>query len=356
MSMGRFRITWRPFLTVGLTVGLALATEAGAGAPTAKEPITLTFVSFGGAYQDAQREAWLKPYMRENPHVKIVEDTPPDYAKFRAMVESGNVTWDVVTVANDFGLKAHEKYLEPIDCKVVPCHEMIEDLGATAFRVPTITAAFVLAYRTDKFPKGSEPKGWADFFDLQKYRGKRGCYNRPTRLLPIALVADGVPPEKVHPLDVDRALRKMDTIKSQCVWWDTGAQSAKLLADGEVVMGMTFNGRAQAAASEGAPITIQWSQFLNTPDYLVVPKGTKHKAEAMKLIAYITSKEHSADLSKYIAYGPVNKGAAEKTDPKMKEWLSTSFPRKNGFSLDDEWWSSNVAAVTERYRAWFQQK
>lgn len=316
------------------------------------EPVTITFVSYGGAYQDAQTKAWVDPYMQSHPWVTIVQEEGTDYAKLQAMVEANDVTWDVVDVGNDFGLDRNADILEPIDCTIVPCDEMLPGLAGT-YRVADIIYGVVFAYRTDLYPEGTEPKGWADFFDTAAFPGKRGVYNFVSGgVLEGALVADGADPKALYPLDVERALAKIDTIWDDIIWWDTGAQSAQLLADGEVVMGMSWNGRIYNIQQEGAPVKIQWNQHIQTSDYLVIPKGTRHLAEAMDLVAYMTSADYNAQPSYYIAYAPTNKNALDKVDPAKREDLPTTYLDVS-MAFDDTWWDQNFTTVNDRFLEWF---
>ncbi len=82
------------------------AADSAACNPPRQEGVTLTFVSFGGVYQEAQRKAWLEPYT-ELTGVQFTEDENSSNATIKAQVEAGQVTWDVVDVGNDFGLDAH---------------------------------------------------------------------------------------------------------------------------------------------------------------------------------------------------------------------------------------------------------
>ena len=69
--------------------------------------------------------------------------------------------------------------------------------------------------------------------------------NNPVRTLQFALVADGVPLDKVFPIDVDRAFKKLEQIKPHIkVWWTQGNQSQQLMRDGEVDMMVMWNARA----------------------------------------------------------------------------------------------------------------
>ena len=128
-------------------------TSAGAGgdictAPPKHEGTTLTFVSFGGVYQEAQRKGWLEPYTALT-GVDFLESEESSNATIKAQVESGNVEWDVVDVGNDFGLDGNADLLEEIDYTLVKQDEILDGF-ATKYRVGDITYGVVLAYNTEQ--------------------------------------------------------------------------------------------------------------------------------------------------------------------------------------------------------------
>ncbi len=307
----------------------------------------LIFTSSGGAYQSAQEKAWLKPYSKES-GTEIRQDSPTDYAKIQAMVENNRVTWDVVNVSNDFGLQSTAELLEPLDYSVIDKGPILEGY-ASKYRIACMLYANVLAYNTEQIE--GTPSNWVDFFDPQRFPGRRGLRKSPSETLEVALLGDDVPPENLYPIDVDRALNKLDTIKNQIVWWETGSQLQQQLADGEVTLASAWNGRAQTEIDAGVPVEIQWNQNLQTADYLVVPKGTANKEEAMELIAYCVSGEHNHRLSDYIEYAPINKESIPKVDPQVAPQLPTAH-REVGVTYNPEWWDNNREAVTERFNEW----
>ncbi|MFZ4663820.1 MAG: ABC transporter substrate-binding protein [Caldilineaceae bacterium] len=314
----------------------------------AGDDATLTFVGWGGAYQEAFDKAYLNDYTADQ-GVSITVDTPPDPAKLATMVEAGQVTWDVIVV--DAGtIERSRQYLEPLDYSVIAKDEILpgfaDDQG-----VAVIFFAAVLGYNTETFP--AAPQSWADFFDLEKFPGTRTVLKQPTPLLEIALVADGVPPAELYPLDVERALRKLDTIKDSLIFAESGAQSQQQLADGEAVMGISYNGRIQTAIEEGAPLAIQWNQQVLTADYLAVPKGAPHKEAAMKLIAYMTAADQNYKISDHIAYAPTNVKSFDKVNPEKGANLPTAEGRtENSIQISYRWWGENFPATMERFTQW----
>jgi putative spermidine/putrescine transport system substrate-binding protein len=325
------------------------ATTGAACNPPKQEGVTLSFVSFGGAYQEAQRKAWLEPYTALT-GVKFTEDEGSLNATIKAQVEAKDVTWDVVDVGNDFGLEANSALLEELDYTLIPEAEVNQDLGPSKWRVPDITYGVVLAYNTEKV--SGVPAGWADYFDTAKFPGKRGVWDYSEGgIFEIALMADGVKPADLYPLDLPRATAKLDTIKDDLVLWKTGAESQTLIGTGEVAMTLIWNGRGWSAKhTDNKPVEIQWNQQIVTADYLVIPKGSPNKDAAMKFIAYTLCAENNAKPSQYIPYGPTNINAKPAEDKKAD--LSVTNADENSAYFDDEWLVNNFDAVDAAYQEW----
>jgi putative spermidine/putrescine transport system substrate-binding protein len=333
----------------------ATPSESGGAASAACNPpkqdgVTLSFVSFGGVYQEAQRKAWLEPYTALT-GVKFSEDENSSNATIKSQVEAGQVTWDVVDVGNDFGLDANSALLEPLDYTLIPKDEVLDTLGAGDYRVPDITYGVVLGYNTEK-TAGKTPEGWADYFDTTKIPGKRGAWDYSEGgMFEFALMADGVKPADLYPLDLDRATKKLNTIKDDLVFWSSGAESQELIGSGEVTMTMIWNGRAWSAKNiDNKPVEIQWNQQIVTADYLVVPKGSPNKDAAMKFIAYTICAENNAKPSQYIPYGPTNKNS--KPDPSKIPDLSVSNANENSAYFNDKYLIDNFQAIDAAWQAW----
>lgn len=318
-------------------------------APPKHEGTTLTFASFGGVYQEAQREGWLKPYSALT-GVQFLESEESSNATIKAQVESGNVEWDVVDVGNDFGLEGNADLLEPLDYTLIKKDEIIEGF-ATDYRVADITYGVVLAYNTEK-TAGAVPEGWADFFDTTKFPGKRGLWKYSTGgVLEFALMADGVKPAELYPLDIPRAIAKLDTIKDDIVWWNSGAESQELIGSGEVAMSMIWNGRGHSAKhTDNKPVEMQWNQQILTADYFVMPKGTPNKQIAMEFIAWATCAENNAAVSQRIPYGPTNKNA-KPNDAVIKDLAVTNVDENTAY-FDDAYLIDNFDEIDGAFQAW----
>ena len=334
---------------------LALVSLASLAIPLAghAQSSQIVFTRWGGTTQAAQKKSWTDPFTASS-GVKVVMDGPTDYGKFKAMVESGNVVWDVVDVEGDFAARAaKDGLLEPIDYNVVQKASLDPRFSGT-HHVGSFYYSFVLGYNKDTF-KTAQPANWTDLFDMKAYPGKRTLYKwSAPGVLELALLADGVPADKLYPLDLDRAFKKLDTIKSQIIWWTGGAQSQQLLASGEAPLGMFWNGRINAIESTGGNVGMSWNQNLTAADVLVVPKGSKNKAAAMKFLAAASSAKAQADFAAETSYAPINKDAKAMMPAAAVKNLPDQFT-KTQINLNMAYWAENRDAIGKRWYAWQAQ-
>jgi putative spermidine/putrescine transport system substrate-binding protein len=322
----------------------------------------LSITSWGGAYQMSQRKAYFEPYAKAA-GVKITEEEyNGEIAKIKAMVDAKSVNWDVVDVDSGRAIQGcNEGVLETIDWSKLGL-DRTKFIGADKYdcAVPTILYATVIAYDKDKMANG--PKTIADLFDLQKFPGKRGLQKDPFVNLEWALIADGVAIKDVYtvlgtPAGVDRAFKKLDTIKKDVVWWEAGAQPPQLLADGQVVMTSAWNGRIfDANKNSGKHFEIMWdSQGLDW-DLWAIPKGDPRLDDAYKFIAFASSPAAQADQTHYISYGPGNMDAAPQVDPAILPNLPTAPDHmSNALLTDPAFWGDKGNDLRERFTAWLAQ-
>jgi putative spermidine/putrescine transport system substrate-binding protein len=333
---------------------------AGAIHPAAAED-AITVVSWGGAYQKSQQEAYFKPFIAKTGIKVSEEEYNGEIAKIRAMVESGNVSWDAVDVDTQTALQGCEDGLFlKIDWKKVGDEKRFIEGTTTDCAVGTIVYSTVLAYDADKLKAG--PTTIADLFDLKKFPGKRGLQKSPFVNLEFALMADGVDRADVYkmlktPAGVDRAFKKLDTIKSSVVWWEAGAQPPQLLASGEVVMTTAWNGRIfDADKKDHKNFKIVWDGQVPDYDFWVIPKGSKHVDDAYKYIAFASDAANMSQQSKYISYGPTNVDAIAKIAPDVLADLPTAPANtKTALVQDYFFWGDHGEELRKRFNTWLAQ-
>ncbi len=311
--------------------------------------------SFGGALQAAQREAYFKPFEQLS-GIKVIEAEGPDPAKVKAMVDTGNVEWDVAEWDRStvMQLETEGDYWEEIDYSLFDTAN-IDEARRYKFSVDMLPYATVIGYRTDAFSEA--PQSQADFYDLETFPGPRSTEAGTGGLVPFlegATIAAGVAPAEVYPIDIEAAFEKLSEIRDEVVkFWETGAQPAQLLTDNEVVMAHAWNGRLYDIQQAGAPVDIQWNQGMLATDVWAITKGAPNVENAQKFSAFITLPEPQARLTLLIPYGFVNNKAAElipaerlTSIPTAPDIVSMLFERNT------EWWVENREAVLERWNEW----
>ena len=342
----------------------ALAGVAGcalvAAAPAAAADLAVT--SWGGLYQDAQRKVYFEPFKQET-GLELVEDVwNGGVGAIRAKVEGGGGEWDVVQVeAEELVLGCEEGLYEEIDWEAVGGKDQFIDAAVDDCGVGTIVWSTALTYDGDKITQ-DPPQSWADFWDTEKYPGKRGLRRGPKYALEFALMADGVPPDEVYdvlrtPEGVDRAFAKLDEIKDDVIWWEAGAQPLQLLATGEVVMTSAYNGRVSAAnKAEGRNFQVVWPESIYAVDSWVVLRDSPNRDAAFQFIAFASQPERQAELPKSIAYGVTHKEAAAQIDPELLKDLPTAPDNLEGaLQIDTEFWVENIEPLTQRFTSWLAQ-
>ncbi len=344
----------RKTILAGIAAG-ALVTVAVAGPAAARD---LTVVSWGGAYQDAQREVYFKPFV-EATKIKLLEESwDGGVGVLRAKIQGGNNNWDVVQVeSEELVLGCEEGLYEKIDWEKVGGKDKLMDDAVHECGVGTIVYNFILSYDADRIKDG--PKSWADFWNVQKWPGKRALRKGPKTNLEIALMADGVPPAEVYKTlateaGIERAFRKLDELKPHLIWWEKGSQPPQLLAAGEVAMTSAYNGRIAAAnQNDKKNFRIVWQNSLYTVDYWVIMKGTPNKAQAEQFIHFASLPENQAKLPAKIPYGVTAKAATAMIDPKILPELPTA-PENIATALyiNEPFWVENLDRLNQRFNAW----
>ncbi|MEZ5925549.1 MAG: ABC transporter substrate-binding protein [Hyphomicrobiaceae bacterium] len=321
----------------------------------------LTIVSWGGAYSESQRKAYYEPYMKQG-HKITEEEYNGEIAKIRAMVEANSVTWDVVDVDSQTAMAGcAEGIFEVIDWAKLG-YDRANFVGETVSdcSVPTIVYSTVLAYDGSKM--NPAPTTVNDLFDLAKFPGKRGLQKNPFVNLEWALIADGVSREDLYkvmatPEGIDRAFKKLDTIKSEVVWWEAGAQPPQMLADGQVVITSAWNGRITGAVKkDNKPFKIMWDHQAFDWDLWGIPKGTPKLDQAYAFLKFASSPPAQADQTNYIAYGPANKDAIPNVNKDVLPDLPTNPDNMStAIIVDVQFWADNGEQLRERFNAWLAQ-
>ncbi len=286
---------------------------------------TITVRDPGGDWRNALTAAFYDPFEQETGvRIKPVLAEHDPTAMIKSQVETGNVLWDVtfLTAAAQAALPT-EQFFEPLDMSGPDVAELVPQARQPHWMGVSVYAT-TLAYNTEVFGD-ARPKSWSDFWDLKAFPGRRAMRRHPTDTFEPTLLADGVDPAEVFPLDIERALRKLDQIKPDInVWWTGGAQSTLLLKSNEVDMAVVWNARAQSAIDDGAPYALMWDRAIWGMDGLCIPRGTQNADVARAFIKFCANARRQAEFSRNLAYGPVNPNAFAHIDPERAKILPTN--------------------------------
>jgi putative spermidine/putrescine transport system substrate-binding protein len=325
---------------------------------------TLRVTTFGGSYGDHVRKALIEPFERET-GIKVIEDSwDLKISKIRAMVEAKNITSDVfVGDPWDAVSGCDEGILEPIDPQFLgdmtdfPAHAIVK------CGVSSHIWASVFSWNADKITGEKVPKTAADMFDLKKFPGKRAMSARVYVTTEYALVADGVPTNRLYevlrsPGGFDRALAKLDTIRDDVIWWTSSQKAVQLLIDGEVTYAVIPTNRwFNAVWHEKKNLGALWRTFVFSYDTWFMPRGTPNKANAVKFLEFLMRAQKQADLTNLVSVAPSRKSAMQYVRADIRPLLPTShFEGNSPISLDTAYWADNLDSNSKRFQAWLQKK
>lgn len=317
----------------------------------------LTVVSFGGASKAAQSKAFFKPFEQTTNKQLIVGEWNGEMGKIKAMVDTQSVVWDVVQIEGSELMRGCEEGLfEKIDPSLFS--------GAADYVPGTLTEcgagvlawSMVITYDSNRLKVA--PSGWGDFWDLQRYPGKRALRKGAKYTLEIALLADGVAPDQLYkvlgtPEGVARAFQKLDQIKKSIQWWESGAQPLQFLASGDVVMSTAYNGRVFAAQQEGAAMKPVWNGSLYSIDSWTIPKGSANKRLAQEFMAFTLRPEQQKIHTELLGYGSTNVKTNALLSPDLVTQLNTAPQNMSAaFPLDLGFWADHGEDLEERFIVW----
>ncbi|TCD15420.1 extracellular solute-binding protein [Oricola cellulosilytica] len=342
---------------------------------------TMTLVSWGGAYQTSQQKAYAEPYAAATGVTVVWDESSNEaVAKLRAMNEAGNVTWDVVDVVASDAIRLCDEGLARVmdpetELAAAPdgtsAADDFGDLLVSECFIPQIVYSTTFGYRTDVAEwNGKEPEDICAVFDLEAFPGKRSLEKRPINNMEWALLCDGVAKDDVYDVleteeGVAQALAKLDTIKDQVVWWSAGAETPQLLADGEVVIGSTYNGRLFSVIEEqDQPVKMLWDAQVFDLDGWIIPEGLPEDRlnRALHFVKFATDTQRLADQAKYISYGPARASSAPLvgTHADLGIEMAPHMPTdpnnaKNTFLYNYTWWADNRDDLDAKFQAWLAQ-
>lgn len=345
----------RKRLLIGATTLLAAVQGAQADGK-------VTIVGWGGTWNDVYKQGVTDPFAAEKKIEVTLDEWDGSLAKIRSQVESGNVTYDVVSVeAPQLEIGCDEGLFQKLPEAVEAQKEHYLPGTIHACGIASDTWATVLVYDGNKLKDG--PASWADFWDIQKFPGKRGMLGQALYTLENALLADGVNPADVYtvlrtPEGVDRAFAKLDQIKPHVVWWNSSSTAIQNLDGGEVVMTDMYNGRiTYDNENNGKNYKIAWDAgFFYGTDMWTIVADAPNADNAKAFMEFFAVPENQAGFPKLYGYGVGDKRVYDLLTPEQLNRLPTSPAHlEKGAPYDSAFWTDNQEALEQRFKTWLTQ-
>ena len=312
----------------------------------------------GGPFTPGFGAAYYEPFTKETGITALGVQGPHEpTGMIRAMIEAESYTWDMAILSKSSHQSlVNGNFLEPVSPAGGPgpnVSEIPENMRGE-FIVGNDVYATLMCFRQDTPLGKNPPKNWADFWNIDGFPGVRSMHKHAFDTLEFALMADGVAAKDLYPLDVDRAFKKLDELKPHVdIWWTGGAQTSQLLKTGEVDLMYTWNGRAQVAIDDGAPVEFVWNQAMWAFEGWSILKGGPNIDLCREFIEYAAQASAQAKFTPHVAYGPTNPGAYAYIDKERAKVLPTN-PEffKQLVEVNTDWWGTNKEAVGERFNSW----
>lgn len=330
----------------------ALATPAILRSGSAQASNSLVFVGWGGSQQKIYDEAVLQPIARKL-GIQLINAYGPDLAKLKAQVTTGKIEWDLMSLTGAMGVGAErDKLLEPIDYSIVKNAANLT-LPKREGCLPWYLYWGGIGYDPKRHPPGKFPTTWAELWDAKKFPGRRGLRNRPDEILEIALLADGVEPKKLYPLDVERAFKSLDKIKPAVAHWIAQTQqTVSLIQSNEVDFTYVYKGRVLAAQPEGVSIEIADEYPLVNTTLVAVARGTRNKENTMRFLNELIAPEMQAAFANALpGTGLVTNNANQLVKPEVLKVLPDPNSPKVAINNDD-WWADHYLKIAPRFKEW----
>lgn len=341
-------VSRRGVLTAG--VALAGASALGWGGLARAKGKTLTVTCWGGVYEKAVRAAFVEPFAKET-GVNVTLVNSADLTRMKVQVDNKDVYWDVFdSIGPQIMAGSHDGLWEPLDTSIVDTAGLIKKTGTD--HVGTYFYSGGIGYDPKRFPDGRHPTTFAELWDVKRFPGRRGLRSRVSENLEMALLADGVPPDKLYPLDIERAFKSMDRIKPAVrKWIETTPETVSLIASNELDFTYTYLSRVLPAQRAGISVAMSLKQTLNSLEYLAVPRYGKNTADAMRYVAFCLRPDRQADFCDRVEFAPNTAAAMTKVSAAARARMP-DMSSPNAVVINDAWWGDHYEKLQRRFTEW----
>jgi putative spermidine/putrescine transport system substrate-binding protein len=327
------------FTAMAIIVGAATTAHAQSNEVVMQDP--------GGPYGDALRKVMYDPFMAETGIDVVLVQEARSGPRIKAQVEAGKTEWDLTFIFDQETKLLGDCCLADIDYDKLSdsAKKTLETMPDNLKRPKGVALQVIgvgMAYNTDKYKGDNVPTDWADFWDVEKFPGSRCMPAWPRFVFEAALMADGVKKEDIYPIDMERALKKIEEIKPHVTkWWTTSAQGPQLLLDGEADMCMAYTSSMSLLALKGAPVEVNWNQGFVYYDFFSIPKSAPNYDNALKLLSWRLDAERAAKLTSAYPVALPSPLVFEKADPAVSRyWANNPENVKKAIEWSPDFWGA----------------
>lgn len=328
--------------TVGLTACGMGGGGGGGGSDSSGDKTPVVVASWGGSFDEGLQKAFYDDFTKDT-GVEVVI-VPPDYGRWAAMNDQKASEWNSTDASNvSVAEWINKGYLQklPADAArsdLVP--ENYRDYAANGYLV-----SFVMVYNKKTYADGA-PATWQDFFDEKKFPGKRGLTGSYETTAEAGLLGDGVAPEDLYPLDIDRAFKKWGSLSDLTV--TTGyAELVQAVDSGNVDIAFLPSGSAARAVEANPDLAISWDNNISQWAAMPFSASGPNKAAAKKLMTYMQDPKRQGEFASISYYGPANTEALQYVDKDVLPYLTSE---ESNFSKTVEQQTDSIVKQFDEYQ------
>ncbi|MBW7984000.1 spermidine/putrescine ABC transporter substrate-binding protein PotD [Enterobacillus tribolii] len=344
---------WSPLVAAGL---LAMGINAASAADAPKtDSNTLYFYN----WTEYVPPGLLEQFTKET-GIKVIystyESNETMYAKLKTYKEGA---YDLVVPSTYFIAKmSKEGMIQKIDkSKLSHFKDLDPSLLHKPFdpnndySIPYIWGATAIGINSEAI----DPKSVTSWADLWKpeYKGQLLLTDDAREVFQMALLKLGLSGNTTDPKEIEAAYHELQKLMPNVLAFNSD-NPANPFMEGEINLGMIWNGSAFVAREAGTPIEVIWPKEggIFWMDSLAIPANARNVEGAMKLIDFLLRPEIAEQVARTIGYPTPNLEARKRLPPEISGDKSL-YPDAETIAKGE--WQNDVGSASELYETYYQK-